>query len=54
MNEDINVDTTGGTPTLSLNDGGVATFSGGGGTKALTFTYTVADGENTAELANRS
>jgi hypothetical protein len=50
MNEDINVDTTGGTPTLSLNDGGVATYSGGGGTKALTFAYTVANGDNTPDL----
>jgi hypothetical protein len=52
MNEDINIDTTGGTPTLSLNDGGVAAYSGGGGTTALTFTYTVAvaNGENTPDL----
>jgi hypothetical protein len=50
MNEDIAIDTTGGTPTLSLNDGGVATYSGGSGTKALSFTYTVANGENTPDL----
>jgi large repetitive protein len=31
-----------GTPTLSLNDGGTATFTGGSGTTALTFSYTVA------------
>ena len=30
-----------GTPTLTLNDGGTATYSGGSGTDALTFTYTV-------------
>jgi hypothetical protein len=50
MNETINVDTTDGTPTLSLNDGGVATYSGGSGTQALTFTYTVANGDNTPNL----
>ena len=32
----------GGTPTLTLNDGGTATYSSGSGTDALTFTYTVA------------
>ena len=31
-----------GTPTLSLNDGGTATYTGGSGTGALTFSYTVA------------
>ena len=40
-----------GTPTLSLNDGGVATYAGGSGTNALTFTYTVAAGQNTSALA---
>jgi hypothetical protein len=51
MNEDILVDTTNGTPTLSLNDGGTATYSGGSGSNALTFQYSVAAGENTADLA---
>jgi hypothetical protein len=51
MNEAVNVDTTHGVPTLSLNDGGVATYSGGSGTNELTFTYTVATGENTPDLA---
>jgi hypothetical protein len=51
MNEIINVDTTHGTPTLSLNDGGVATYSGGSGTNLLTFTTTIASGENTPDLA---
>ena len=32
----------GGTPTLTLNDGGTATYTGGSGTNALTFSYTVA------------
>src|SRR5262249_61348128 len=39
------------TPTLSLNDGGTATYTGGSGTNALTFSYTVAAGQNTAALA---
>ena len=33
-----------------LNDGGVATYTGGSGTAALTFSYTVAAGQNTADL----
>jgi Ca2+-binding RTX toxin-like protein len=49
LNEAVNV--AGGTPTLSLNDGGVATYTGGSGGTALTFQYTVASGENTADLA---
>ena len=40
----------GGTPTLTLNDGGTATYTGGSGTSALTFSYTVAAGQNTAAL----
>ena len=40
-----------GTPTLTLNDGGTATYSGGSGTNALTFSYTVAAGQNTPDLA---
>lgn len=50
-NEAINVDTTGGTPTLTLNDGGVASYTGGSGSNALTFAYTVASGQNTPDLA---
>jgi Ca2+-binding RTX toxin-like protein len=49
LNEAVNV--AGGIPTLTLNDGGVATYSGGSGSTALTFQYTVASGENTADLA---
>ena len=45
------VTVTGGTPTLTLNDGGTATYTGGTGTNALTFSYTVAAGQNTADLA---
>ena len=45
------VTVTGGTPTLTLNDGGTATYTGGSGTNALTFSYTVGAGQNTAALA---
>ena len=45
------VTVTGGTPTLALNNGGTATYSSGSGTNALTFTYTVAPGQNIADLA---
>ena len=45
------VTVAGGTPTLTLNDGGTATYIGGSGTNALTFSYTVAAGQNTADLA---
>ena len=51
MSEAVTVNTTGGTPTLTLNDGGTATYSGGSGTNALTFSYTVAAGQNSAGLA---
>ena len=44
------VTVAGGTPTLTLNDGGVATYTGGSGTNALTFSYTVAAGQNTSDL----
>ena len=44
------VTVAGGTPTLTLNDGGTATYTGGSGTDALTFSYTVAAGQNTADL----
>src|SRR5581483_4815357 len=45
------VTVAGGIPTLSLNDGGVASYASGSGTNALTFTYTVAAGQTTADLA---
>ncbi len=43
----------GGTPTLTLNDGGTATYTGPAGTatNTLTFSYTVAAGQNTSALA---
>jgi len=45
------VTVAGGTPTLTLNDGGTATYTSGSGTGALTFSYTVGAGQNTADLA---
>ena len=46
----VNVDTTGGTPTLALDGGGQATYAGGSGTSTLTFSYTVGAGQNSADL----
>ena len=48
MSEVVTVNTTGGSPTLSLNDGGTATYISGSGTNALTFSYTVGAGQNTS------
>jgi ELWxxDGT repeat protein len=45
------VTVTGGVPALLLNDGGTASYTGGSGTNALTFSYMVAAGQNTADLA---
>jgi hypothetical protein len=45
------VTVAGGTPTLTLNDGGTATYTGGSRSNALTFSYMVAAGQNTAALA---
>jgi gliding motility-associated-like protein len=39
-----------GIPTLSLNTGATANYSGGTGTNTLTFNYTVAAGQSTADL----
>ena len=46
----VAVDTSGGTPTLGLNSGGTAAYSGGSGTSTLTFNYTVGAGHNSADL----
>ncbi|ASU38893.1 hypothetical protein hmeg3_11760 [Herbaspirillum sp. meg3] len=46
----VTVDTTGGIPALTLNSGGTATYTGGSGSSALTFSYTVANGQNSADL----
>ena len=45
-----NVTVAGGTPTLTLNAGGTATYASGSGANALTFNYTVAAGQNTPDL----
>lgn len=45
------VTVAGGTPALALNDGGTATYTGGSGTSALTFSCTVAAGQRAANLA---
>jgi hypothetical protein len=50
-NEPVNVDISNGTPALTLNDEGIATYTGGSGTDALTFTTTVTAGQNTPDLA---
>src|SRR5208283_4039324 len=50
MSETVTVNTTGGSPTLTLNDGGTAVYVGGSGTNALTFSYTVLAGQNTPDL----
>jgi Bacterial Ig-like domain/Tryptophan-rich Synechocystis species C-terminal domain len=54
MNEAVTVNKTGGTPTLTLNDGGVAIYTGGSGSSALTFSYTVGAGQSTSALAATS
>ncbi len=43
MSEAVTV--AGGTPTLSLNNGGTASYTGGSGSTALTFSYTVGAGQ---------
>ena len=48
MNVTVNI--AGGTPSLSLNDGGTAIYASGSGTSTLTFNYTVASGQNNADL----
>src|SRR5439155_650791 len=45
------VTVAGGTPTLSLNNGGTASYTGGSGTAALSFSYTVGAGQDTGDLA---
>ena len=45
------VTVSGGTPTLTLNDGGIATYLSGSGSAALVFGYTVAAGERSADIA---
>ena len=45
------VTVAGGAPTLSLNDGGTATYVSGSGTNALVFSYTVGSGQSASGLA---
>ena len=45
------VTVAGGTPTLALNNGGTASYVGGSGSDTLTFSYTVAAGQDTSDLA---
>ena len=49
--EAVNVVTSGGTPSLSLNNGGTATYASGSGSSALVFNYTVSAGQDVADLA---
>ncbi len=46
----VEVNTTGGIPTLALSSGGTATYFSGGGSNTLVFHYTVGAGENSADL----
>ncbi|MEB3316774.1 MAG: FG-GAP-like repeat-containing protein [Cyanobacteriota bacterium] len=53
FSEAVNVDTSGGSPTLLLETGSsdrLAYFSGGSGTNLLSFQYTVQPGDNTSDL----
>jgi cyclophilin family peptidyl-prolyl cis-trans isomerase len=52
FSEPVTVNTSGGTPQLVLNagSGAVAAYSSGSGGSALTFTYTVAAGQNASPL----
>src|SRR5262249_21172470 len=50
FSEAVTVNTSGGTPTLALNDGGAATYTSGSGSNSLIFSYTVAAGQNTSDL----
>src|SRR5215813_9241060 len=50
FSEAVTVNTSAGTPRLALNDGGVATYTSGSGSNSLTFSYTVAAGQNTSDL----
>ncbi|MES2942554.1 MAG: Ig-like domain-containing protein [Pseudomonadota bacterium] len=53
FSEGVIVDTSGGTPTLSLETGAtdrLASYAGGSGTSTLTFTYTVQTGDTSADL----
>ena len=51
FSENVIVDTSGGVPYLRLSNGATATYAGGSGTSALAFSYVVAAGQNTLDLA---
>ncbi|GAA0591723.1 hypothetical protein GCM10009416_32660 [Craurococcus roseus] len=51
VNFNENVFVAGGSPTLSLNSGGTATYVSGSGGQTLTFTYTPAAGQSATDLA---
>src|SRR2546430_17237885 len=53
FSEAVTVNTSGGTPTLALNDGGAATYTSGSGSNSLIFSYTVAAGQNTRSEERR-
>ncbi|EKS28269.1 beta strand repeat-containing protein [Afipia felis] len=46
----VTVNIAGGSPTLTLSDGGTASYVGGSGSSALVFSYVVAPGQNTPDL----
>ncbi len=53
FSEAVTVNTTGGTPQLTLETGAtdqVLNYSSGSGTSTLSFTYTVQDGDSSADL----
>jgi Ca2+-binding RTX toxin-like protein len=50
FDEAVDVDFTGGSPTLSLNSGGTANYLSGAGTDTLTFSYTVGATDNAGDL----
>jgi hypothetical protein len=54
FSKNVIVDTSGSVPYLRLNDGATATYVGGSGTSALAFSYVVAAGQNTPDLAVKS
>ncbi|WP_428493714.1 Ig-like domain-containing protein [Rhodopila sp.] len=51
LSEAVIVNATGGEPTLTLSDGAMATYVSGSDTNALTFSYTVAAGQTSPDLA---
>lgn len=50
FNDTVKVNTTSGTPSITLNSGGSATYLSGSNSDTLVFSYTVAAGENSTDL----